>query len=107
MTNLFSTSLIRNIYKKRFNDIATAIQTEMGAPNSLARGSQATVGLSHLKTAIRVLENHKFEFKHGSYFIRHEFLPWPNYQVIEKKAFFYVKACRSRVKQSQKKTNKM
>ena len=54
---------IRNIYKKRFDDIATAIQTEMGAPNSLARGSQATVGLSHLKTAIRVLENHKFEFK--------------------------------------------
>ena len=52
---------IRNIYKKRFDDIATAIQTEMGAPNSLARGSQATVGLSHLKTAIRVLENHKFE----------------------------------------------
>ena len=63
---------IRNIYKKRFDDIATAIQTEMGAPNSLARGSQATVGLSHLKTAIRVLENHKFEFKHGSYIVRHE-----------------------------------
>ena len=52
---------IRNIYKKRFDDISSAIQSEMGAPKKLARGSQATVGLSHLKTAIRVLENHTFE----------------------------------------------
>ncbi len=56
---------IRNLYKKRFDDIADAIQSEMGAPVNLARGSQATVGLSHLKTAIRVLENHTFEFNHG------------------------------------------
>ena len=46
---------IRNIYKKRFDDIADAIMTEMGAPINLARGAQAMVGLGHLKTAIRVL----------------------------------------------------
>ena len=54
MTNLFSTSLIRNIYKKRFDDIDSEIQSEMGAPKNMARGRQATVGLSHLNTAIRV-----------------------------------------------------
>ena len=34
---------IRNIYKKRFDDIAEAIMTEMGAPINLARGAQAMV----------------------------------------------------------------
>ena len=47
---------IRSVYKRRFNEIAEAIMTEMGAPISLASGAQASVGMSHLKTAIRVLE---------------------------------------------------
>ena len=58
---------IRNIYKKRFDDIAEAIQLEMGAPIKLAKGSQAIVGMAHLKTAIRVLENHVFEYSPVSY----------------------------------------
>ena len=36
-----------------------AIMTEMGAPINLASGAQASVGMSHLKTAIRVLEKTK------------------------------------------------
>ena len=101
---------IRNIYKKRFEDIATAIQTEMGAPNSLARGSQATVGLSHLKTAIRVLENHKFEFKHGSYIVRHEPIGvcglitpwnWPINQVVSKLAPCLASGCTAVLKPSE------
>ena len=101
---------IRNIYKKRFDDIATAIQTEMGAPNSLARGSQATVGLSHLKTAIRVLENHKFEFKHGSYIVRHEPIGvcglitpwnWPINQVVSKLAPCLASGCAAVLKPSE------
>ena len=101
---------IRNIYKKRFDDIATAIQTEMGAPNSLARGSQATVGLSHLKTAIRVLENHKFEFKHGSYTVRHEPIGvcglitpwnWPINQVVSKLAPCLASGCTAVLKPSE------
>ena len=40
---------IREIYKRRIDDVADAIQTEMGAPTSLARGAQAMVGLGHLK----------------------------------------------------------
>ena len=58
-------SEIRNIYKKRFNEIAEAIMTEMGAPIKLASGAQASVGMAHLKTAIRVLEEQKFEYKHN------------------------------------------
>ncbi|MDA9734540.1 aldehyde dehydrogenase family protein [SAR116 cluster bacterium] len=101
---------IRNIYKKRFDDIATAIQTEMGAPNTLARGSQATVGLSHLKTAIRVLENHKFEFKHGSYIVRHEPIGvcglitpwnWPINQVVSKLAPCLASGCTAVLKPSE------
>ena len=101
---------IRNIYKKRFDDIATAIQTEMGAPNSLARGSQATVGLSHLKTAIRVLENHKFEYKHGSYIVRHEPIGvcglitpwnWPINQVVSKLAPCLASGCSAVLKPSE------
>ena len=63
---------IREIYKRRIDDVADAIQTEMGAPTSLARGAQAMVGLGHLKAAIRSLSNHEFEYTHGKFLIRHE-----------------------------------
>ena len=63
-------SEIRNIYKKRFNEIAEAIMTEMGAPITLASGAQASVGMSHLKTAIRVLEETKFEYTHNNLIIQ-------------------------------------
>ena len=52
---------IREIYKRRVDDVADAIQTEMGAPTSLAKGAQAMVGLAHLKAAISALEKHEFE----------------------------------------------
>ena len=52
---------IREIYKRRLDDVAEAIQTEMGAPTHLAKGAQAMVGLGHLKAAIRSLTNHTFE----------------------------------------------
>ena len=43
-------SEIREVYKKRFEDIAQTISLEMGAPINLARGAQTKVGLNHLKT---------------------------------------------------------
>ena len=101
---------IRNIFKKRFDDVASAILTEMGAPLKLARGSQATVGLSHLKTAIRVLENHKFEYKHGNYVVRHEAIGvcglitpwnWPINQVISKLAPCIASGCTAILKPSE------
>ena len=84
---------IRNIYKKRFDEIAEAIMTEMGAPTRLPSGSQAMVGLGHLKTAIRVLWDHNFEYEHNGYTVRHEPIGvcglitpwnWPINQIVSK-----------------------
>ena len=86
---------IREIYKRRLDDVANAIQTEMGAPTYLAKGAQAMVGLGHLKAAIRSLTNHNFEYEHGNFIIRHEPIGvcglitpwnWPVNQVVSKLA---------------------
>ena len=84
---------IRELYKKRFDDIADAIRLEMGAPVNLARGAQASVGLGHLKTAIRVLGEHQAEYTHGAFLIRKEPIGvcglitpwnWPINQIVSK-----------------------
>lgn len=101
---------IRNIYKKRFNDIAQAIMTEMGAPINLAGGAQASVGLGHLKTAIRVLEEQKFEYTHNNMVIRKEPIGvcglitpwnWPINQVVSKLAPCIAAGCTAVLKPSE------
>ena len=52
-------------YKAHYDEIATAISDEMGAPMKLARESQAAVGVGHLTAMIDVLQHFKFEEKHG------------------------------------------
>ncbi len=56
---------ILEVYKKRYADVANAIRDEMGAPNKLANGSQAGIGVGHLTAMIDVLKNFKFEERHG------------------------------------------
>jgi aldehyde dehydrogenase (NAD+) len=56
---------ILEVYKKRYTDVANAIRDEMGAPNKLANGSQAGIGVGHLTAMIDVLKNFKFEERHG------------------------------------------
>ena len=101
---------IREIYKKRFDDIADAIQTEMGAPSYLARGAQAMVGLGHLKAAIRSLENHVFEYQHGEFLIRHEPIGvcglitpwnWPINQIVSKLGPCIASGCTAVLKPSE------
>lgn len=101
---------IRNIYKKRFDDITDAILTEMGAPINLASGAQASVGMAHLKTAIRVLEEHKFEYLHNNVLIRKEPIGvcglitpwnWPINQVISKLAPCIAAGCTAILKPSE------
>ena len=101
---------IRNIYKNRFDDIADAIMTEMGAPINLARGAQAMVGLGHLKTAIRVLEEHKFEYGHNGYTVRHEPIGvcglitpwnWPINQIVSKLGPCLASGCTAILKPSE------
>ncbi len=63
---------IREVYKTRFNDIAEAISQEMGAPIDLARGSQTTLGLGHIKSAIKTLKSFNFETVEDGMILRHE-----------------------------------
>jgi aldehyde dehydrogenase (NAD+) len=56
---------ILEVYKKRYTDVANAIRDEMGAPNKLANGSQAGIGVGHLTAMIDVMKNFKFEERHG------------------------------------------
>ncbi len=57
---------ILDVYKTRFEDIAWAISREMGAPISLSRGSQTKLGISHIKSTIKALQEYQFEECIGS-----------------------------------------
>ena len=101
---------IREIYKRRVDDVADAIQAEMGAPSYLAKGAQAMVGLAHLKAAIRSLSSHEFEYKHGEFIIRHEPIGvcglitpwnWPVNQVVSKLAPCLASGCTAILKPSE------
>ena len=53
-------------YRAHYEDIAQAISTEMGAPVSLARGSQTRIGVGHIEAMIDVLKTFKFEERRGN-----------------------------------------
>ena len=93
---------IRENYKKRYKDVSEAIRLEMGAPVKLAEGAQTATGLGHLKTAMRVLEKHEFEYKHEDYIVREEpigvcgLIPpwnWPINQIVSKFAPAFAAGC--------------
>ena len=93
---------IRENYKKRYRDVSEAIRLEMGAPVKLAEGAQTATGLGHLKTAIRVLEKHEFEYKHEDYIVREEPIGvcglitpwnWPINQIVSKFAPAFAAGC--------------
>jgi len=52
-------------YNARYDEIAAAISTEMGAPLTLAKGSQTRIGVGHISAMIEVLKTFKFEELHG------------------------------------------
>lgn len=55
------------VYGARMQDIAEAINEEMGAPlTSLAIDAQAPLGLGHFMTATEILKNYAFEEKRGT-----------------------------------------
>jgi aldehyde dehydrogenase (NAD+) len=53
-------------YKLHYDEIAQAISTEMGAPISLAKGSQTRIGVGHISAMIEVLKNFQFEEVRGT-----------------------------------------
>jgi aldehyde dehydrogenase (NAD+) len=63
---------IRTVYKTRFEDIAQAISTEMGAPIDMSRSSQTVIGMGHIRNAINVLKDFEFETIEDGMIVRHE-----------------------------------
>ena len=53
-------------YKAHYDEIAEAISTEMGAPVTLAKGSQTRIGVGHIGAMIEVLKSFKFEELRGT-----------------------------------------
>ena len=53
-------------YKAHYDEIASAISTEMGAPVTLAKGSQTRIGVGHISAMIEVLKSFKFEELRGT-----------------------------------------
>jgi aldehyde dehydrogenase (NAD+) len=53
-------------YEARMGDIANAISLEMGAPQGLAHGFQAPLGLWHFQQVLQALKDEPFEEKVGS-----------------------------------------
>ncbi len=53
-------------YKAHYDEIAQAISTEMGAPITLAKGSQTRIGVGHISAMIDVLKTFKFEEQRGN-----------------------------------------
>jgi aldehyde dehydrogenase (NAD+) len=54
------------VYQKRYSDVARAIREEMGAPERLANGPQAGIGVGHLTAMIDVLKTFEFKERRGS-----------------------------------------
>jgi aldehyde dehydrogenase (NAD+) len=56
----------------RFDDLASAMTSDMGAPVSFARNYQAQSGVDHIATIIDVLKHFQFEEMRGTTMIRRE-----------------------------------
>ncbi|MFT5451579.1 MAG: aldehyde dehydrogenase (NAD+) [Enterobacterales bacterium] len=52
---------IIELYNERMNEMAKAISTEMGAPMTMAKDSQAPIGITHFYTSRKALETYVFE----------------------------------------------
>jgi len=59
-------------YAKRYDEIAQAISTEMGAPIWLSKAAQAATGQAHFATALEIMKNYEWVEKKGNYVLRKE-----------------------------------
>ncbi len=59
-------------YRRRVDDIAAAISTEMGAPMTLARQWQARLGEEQITSTIKALRGFIFESREDDMILRHE-----------------------------------
>jgi aldehyde dehydrogenase (NAD+) len=59
-------------YQKRYDELASTISQEMGAPIWLSKAAQAATGLGHFSTALALLKDYKFEEQRGTTMIAKE-----------------------------------
>jgi len=86
---------IRVLLEERSEQFAQAITAEMGAPIGFARAGQVHFGVEHVRVAIEVLGNFKFEQEVDGIHVRREAIGvvgaitpwnWPLYQITAKVA---------------------
>jgi len=65
-------SRIVAVYETRLEDIALIITEEMGCPIGPSRAYQATLGLAHFQSALKVLQAFEFECIQGNTILRYE-----------------------------------
>ena len=106
-------SLLRRVldlYNSRYEEIATAISDEMGAPLKLAREAQAWAGRVHLEATINALEDIEFSFQRGTTRIVREAIGvvglitpwnWPLNQIVCKVAPAIAAGCTMVLKPSE------
>jgi aldehyde dehydrogenase (NAD+) len=101
---------ILDVYNSRYEDMAMAMSTEMGAPVEWARGAQAWAGQVHLEAAIKAAEAMTWEYSRGSTRIVYEGIGvcalitpwnWPMNQIVCKVAPALLAGCTMVLKPSE------
>ena len=101
---------IIDAFKARYNDIATAIMEEMGAPWGLAKGAQAGSGIGHLKSTLKALKDYHFDERLGTTRVVREPIGvcalitpwnWPSNQIVCKVAPALAAGCTMVLKPSE------
>jgi len=98
------------VYNSRYEDIAQAVSTEMGAPITWAREAQAWAGQVHLEATIKAAEEMVWEHTAGTTRIIHEGIGvcalitpwnWPLNQIVCKVAPALIAGCTMVLKPSE------
>jgi aldehyde dehydrogenase (NAD+) len=98
------------IYNKRYEDIAQACTTEMGAPIAFAREAQAFVGQGHFDALIKVFKDFSFTERRGTTLVAKEPIGvcglitpwnWPLNQIVCKVAPALAAGCTMILKPSE------
>ena len=101
---------ILEVYNARYEEIAQAMSTEMGAPIEWARGAQAWAGQVHIEATIKAAEEMAWEYSRGTTRIIHEGIGvcalitpwnWPMNQIACKVAPALIAGCTMVLKPSE------
>lgn len=101
---------ILEVYNSRYEDVAQAVSTEMGAPITWARTAQAWAGQVHLEATIKAAEEMVWEHTAGTTRIIHEGIGvcalitpwnWPLNQIVCKVAPALIAGCTMVLKPSE------